>query len=785
MAEKNSSSSEKSDSSFDATMAFEAVEKTTGNVRKHELDLAVAVVVVSGNRLSERQLSRVTRTWTVHGSETLGQLLVSKGLITAADEKRISAHAQSRLRRLGDNGSETKISKEAGTSTLATQVNRLRQIDSGGRLIKLLGLSHDETHLQGETRKLDSRFTLVRRLGEGGLGIVWLARDENLNRYVAIKEIRASNPGAANVLSRFKREAELTGRLEHPGIVPIYQFGKDPERQSYFYVMRFLGKHTMQDAIAEYHERREAGMNEPLLLHRLLTAFVNLCQSVAHAHSKKIVHRDLKPENVALDAFGQVILLDWGLAKVNDEFGLSDSSFENLSDTAPQDSNLTMANQVLGSPMYMAPEQAAGRLDEIDEQTDVYGLGGILYGILTGHAPHENSFADPSSGATIPDILSTIVSRPVSSPSELVPDVPSALEAICLKATSQKKYARYSSAAAIAEDVERYLAGGQVIAYQEPFTKRTVRWATAHPRVSQLLGALAAFMFALVFIGIYSLRQRQLAEHNMRFSHATDTAKEIGFHLESKAELAASNVRFITGLPPIQGIVDARSGVAKESDSEATWIDRLGTIFDGLIRNNQSYLSIVYFEVEDNIIELCRSERNIQTGWVRRVPDAALVSFPIPEAEPPLDSLKPGDVVLKTSDRIAEHAPLDFRHALSIAASAVTYDQHTGELFGFAAAQVDLEELVKERMASIGGEGVNIYLTDHLGIVQLAFESGELETASVSSHISEVIPGLKNFESMAAEELTDGTSYFATRLTLGSAVAQSSAIVGVIAQVAH
>lgn len=782
---KNDSASpkQKSGSSFDATMAFEGDE--SGDVRKHELDLAVAVAVVSGNRLSERQLSRATRNWTIHGSQTLSQLLVSQGLITSADKKRITAQAQSRLRRLSENGASTAFSKETVDSSVVNHSERLRQIDSGGRLIKLLGLSQDETHLQGESRQLDSRFTLIRRLGQGGLGTVWLARDENLNRYVAIKEIRSGSSGSANALSRFKREAELTGQLEHPGIVPIYQFGKDPERQSYFYVMRFLGKHTMQDAIAEYHERREAGLNEPLMLHRLLTAFVNLCQSVAHAHSKKIVHRDLKPENVALDGFGQVILLDWGLAKINDEFGLSETAFGSLSEATPQDSQLTMANQVLGSPMYMAPEQAAGRLDEIDEQTDVYGLGGILYGILTGHAPHENSFADPSSGATIPDMLSTIVSRPISRPEELVPDVPSALEAICLKATSQKKYARYPSAAAIAEDVERYLAGGQVIAYNEPFSKRAVRWATAHPRTSQLLVALAAFVFALAFIGVYTLRQRQLAEHNMRFSHATDIAKELGFHLESKAELATSNVRFITGLPPIQGIIDARSGLSKEEDSEATWVERLGTIFDALIRNNQSYLSIVYFEVDDNITELCRSERNIQTGWVRRVPTAALASFPIPESEPPLDSLKPGDVVLKTSDRITEHAPLNFRHALSIAASAVTYDHHTGQLFGFAAAQVDLEELVKDRMASIGGDEVNIYLTDHLGIVQLAFESGELEPAAVSAHIGDFIPELKSFETSAEEELSDGTSYFATRLTLGSTVAQSSAIVGVIAQVAE
>ncbi|MEM8681516.1 MAG: serine/threonine-protein kinase, partial [Planctomycetota bacterium] len=567
----------------DATLAHEYdVESTTesnGQYQKQEFDLAFTAEALERGTLTVRQISKALRNWTIYGSQPVADKLVAEGLVTAADRAAWSDEARRRLAR---------VREFEGDFSSPSQIFRARsmELDKTGRVAKLLGLKNIEPDVTGQSREVHSRFSLVRKLGEGGLGTVWLARDESLRRYVAIKEIRAgAGQDNAAAIARFRREAELTGRLEHPGIVPVYEFGTDQESGRDFYVMRFLGKHTMQDAIVEYHERRESGDDEPLLLHRLLTAFVNLCQAVAHAHAKSIIHRDLKPENVALDSFGQVVLLDWGLAKINDETGADEAAFASTGQC--HDASTTVASQVLGSPMYMAPEQAAGRLDEMDERTDVFGLGGILYAILTGVAPHEHTSPNSETRRGVSDLLNDIVSRPLLRPSSIVPDIPPALEAISLKATHQKRYLRYGGAADIAEDVERYLAGDQVSAYREPTSKRVLRWVQTHPRTSQALGIALVLLIALLTFGGYAMRQKQIAQNTLRFYRASDIAKEVAFQLESQAELATTEVRFVSELPPIQGIVDA--GQPGTTETEAIWIERLETILEGLMRHNPAY----------------------------------------------------------------------------------------------------------------------------------------------------------------------------------------------------
>ncbi len=309
-----------------------------------------------------------------------------------------------------------------------------------------------------DVRQVVSRYTLLRKLGDGGLGAVWLARDEKLNRNVAIKEMNAIALQSPKAWQRFHREAEITGHLEHPNVVPLYQFGEDRKSGEPFYAMRFVGKRTLSDAITEHHDRVQAGEDAAMGLHRLLSAFLDVCQAIAYAHSRGVVHRDLKPENVALDNFGQVIVLDWGLAKLTDDGEL----IHHLTPEASiSESSLakTMAGDVVGTPLYMAPEQAAADLDKVDDKTDVYGLGAILFAILTGSAPHENSAASGNPNKNLQDVLRTIAESETPRPRDYRTAVPIELESICTKAMARKRHLRYETVTALADAVERWMAG--------------------------------------------------------------------------------------------------------------------------------------------------------------------------------------------------------------------------------------------------------------------------------------------------------------------------------------
>ena len=216
--------------------------------------------------------------------------------------------------------------KQRLKDSVARAVDEKKSLSQSG-LINLDATSIDQSFRQemtldysvsddNEKRETVSSFTLERKLGSGGLGNVWLARDNKLNRKIAIKELRQDVLESSTAWDRFHREAEITGHLEHPNIVPLYLYGVDRNSGQPFYAMRFVGKKNLSTAIAEHHDKIAAGQSGALALNRLLSIFLDICQAVAYAHSRGGIHRDLKPENIALDNFGQVIVIDWGLAKI-------------------------------------------------------------------------------------------------------------------------------------------------------------------------------------------------------------------------------------------------------------------------------------------------------------------------------------------------------------------------------------------------------------------------------------------------------------------------------------
>lgn len=745
-----------------ATQISEEIEYS-----KEDRDIAFAVEVLESRAINERQLATALTTWTLYGSRTLAEQLLQKGLLTEKIRAEIEERSLCRLQELWSNALDFK---QEGLSTSSLTKAALSCLDESGRVAKLLGVSAAVSGIESnELREQRSRYQLIRKLGQGGLGTVWLARDVKLQRYVALKEIRNSKVANKAALDRFRREAEITGRLEHPAIVPIYQLGEDITSGQAFYVMRFLGKQTLQDTISEYHERRRDDDDDPMLLRNLLSAFVTVCQAIGHAHSRKVIHRDLKPENVAIDSFGQVIVIDWGLAKVLDDGMLGDSIADiAFSDVA--DSQQTLAGQVLGSPLYMAPEQAAGRLDEVDESTDIFGLGAILFAILTGQAPHEEC-REATGSSTIRQLITAIASEPSPQANAVNENVNSALDAICAKAMAKKRYARYASTTELSEDIQRWMAGEPVSAYNESLSQRIGRWIQHHQRLSQLIIAAVIIIIVAITTLAISTRQNHIAAQQSRFDAMRSDEREIEVQLINAGHVLSGDVLFMSSLPPIQEIIKARS---ETSDSEMTegedvWRGRLETIYEGLMRANPNYLSVTYIEANtDKPQEIVRVERHISNqGYIRSVPQSRLATLEQSSLLQETTQLEPGEVKLSIDQHLSnEERSTQHR---KITAAIPVYDDTTGDIYGIVAIEADLVVLIQNILNELDDRLGQIYITDNQGNVLLTSNSvAGIEIVSHKMNISESMPKVSEFFSKDARQkyLSDGSTFIAHRIKL-------------------
>jgi tetratricopeptide (TPR) repeat protein len=342
------------------------------------------------------------------------------------------------------------------------------------------------------------RYTRVRLHGRGGLGQVWLGRDELVGRNVAIKEPRTDRPGTA-ALAALEREAWVLGQLQHPNIVPLFDLARDPKGQAAFYVMPFLGGDTLHDLAARFHVSRPPGLVTRLTLLPLLTAFLDVCAAIDHAHSRGVWHLDIKGDNIKLGPIGAAVVLDWGLAQLAEPVA---------GEPAPG------AVAAGGTPAFMAPEQFGCPAQPVGQHTDIYGLGALLYLILTGEPPR------PEATGCDRDALRAALRRPVTSPRAVWPGLPAALAAICQKALALEPADRYGSAAELRDEVRRWLADEAVAAYREPLAARLTRWGRRHRRVATGAAAVLATAVLALAVGLVAVnherqrtdRQRRAAE---------------------------------------------------------------------------------------------------------------------------------------------------------------------------------------------------------------------------------------------------------------------------------
>ncbi len=348
------------------------------------------------------------------------------------------------------------------------------------------------------------RYRLLDVHGRGAFGNVWRAADSKLDRTIAVKELNARLAGTPDLRSRFEREARIAARLEHPGIVPVYDVGGLDGEHPY-YTMKLVRGKTLAEEIAACHGL-EKGPARNVHKQKLLSSFLSVCQSVKYAHARNVVHRDLKPQNIVIGEFGETILLDWGLATTSDKTSREPTGPSGTREMP--DVYATQAGQIKGTPAYMSPEQARGEVSEIDEQSDIYALGAILHQVLTGHLAVD--------GGTPDELLENVRAGRINRPRQIDGNIPRPLESICLKAMSHARNDRYDDVARLTSDIESWLADEPVSAYHESIVTRSFRWMRRHRTLVSVAGASIVVAAAGLFIGLLLLGNAWQRERDLR-----------------------------------------------------------------------------------------------------------------------------------------------------------------------------------------------------------------------------------------------------------------------------
>ncbi|QDU61300.1 Serine/threonine-protein kinase PknD [Planctomycetes bacterium Pan216] len=565
-----------------------------------------------------------------------------------------------------------------------------------------------ETKPAAASGDTDLRYRFDERRGEGGIGTVWEVFDEGMERTVALKELKQSAAQRPSLHRRFLREGRITAGLQHPHIVPIYDFqargvaGKLP-----YYTMPLLNGGTLLDRIRAHHATKNEPNSSGLRLRELLLSFVDVCEAIGYANAQGVIHRDVKPANVAIGLFGEVILIDWGLAKrVHDAASDTAVADETLGDEI-KFSETTQVGHVVGTPAYMAPEQAAGDIGHVGVKTDIYGLGSTLFMILTGKAPHQKHVGEDVRAA-----FKRLASEPTPLARSVNPKVAPVLEAVCAKAMAFAAEDRYDSAMELAADINRVLAGEEVDCYHRPFARRVVAMMRRNPIRAQAVASLVLVVGVLCAVLMaYSWsesRQLNLVERG----GLTKVVEEMKLLVDSQMQAMKADASLLASFPAVGNFIEARQRGKKMAEASAS--EQMISDIRALLKWHPEYLSV-------NIIDA--KDQRIVRGVQRDTPGGSTlvdISEPIPLVtwwKPFLAyclKLPQGDTTY--SGVMARQAVTDEQgklHPIQLLGAAVR-EPETDELIGAVVVEVDFEQILLAPGSELA-KSATILVTDDQG----------------------------------------------------------------------
>ncbi|MGO9464371.1 MAG: protein kinase domain-containing protein [Isosphaeraceae bacterium] len=455
-------------------------------------DLLLGLLALQNALVTRDQLVLAFAVWTAAPGKPLAALLNEQGALRQEHVPLLEALVDTHLKVHGGDAERSIAALDINRSTRESLAAAAPAVEASIAQIRTSTIEDSDgdadrttNYAAGSSAADGARFRILRPHASGGLGAVFIAFDAALNREVALKQILPKLADEPESRRRFLIEAEITGGLEHPGIVPVYGLGTDESGRPY-YAMRFIKGDSLKEAIERFRAdatlKKDAGRRS-LELRSLLRRFTDVCNTIEYAHSRRVLHRDVKPANVIVGKHGETLVIDWGLAKsiggkaearadrAGDERSLMPSSGSGSAETLP--------GSALGTPAYMSPEQAAGDLDQLGPQSDVYSLGATLYCLLTGKPPFEGD---------VGEVLRKVKNGEFVRPRQLDASIDPALEAICLKAMATKPDKRYPSCLALKDDVERWAADEPVSVFRAPAPVRLARWARKH-RTAVAVGA--------------------------------------------------------------------------------------------------------------------------------------------------------------------------------------------------------------------------------------------------------------------------------------------------------